>query len=269
MSIELIALDIDGTIRSNEYPVSDRTREAVEAVRRSGALVTLATGRMFYSAIAATTTLNITAPIVSYQGAHIARPDTSEVLWHRPLTPDMARKALSALSGWDREILACYDDEVYVDVTTPWIEGYSQRNHREIHVVDDLHDLAEAGLTRLVVVGEDDEIHKLVLRLSAQFNSSLQIIRSLPYLCEILHPRTGKDVALAWLCRHLGIPRERTAAFGNGREDAAMLRWAGVGVAVAGSDPVLFETADRIAPPPEEDGVAQILENLLKQGLVG
>ncbi len=269
MSYKLIALDIDGTIRSNEYPLSDRTRAAIEAVQESGALVTLVTGRMFQSALHATDGLPLICPIVTSQGAHVADPKTGEVLWHRPLTPPMVMDALRALATWDGEVLAHHGDVVYANVSTPWVEAYGQRNRGQIRVVDDLGDVACKGLTRLVAVGDEDDIRELELRLTAHFDSQLQITHSLPNLCEILHPETGKDKALAWLCQHLGVGREQTAAFGNGTEDIPMLRWAGVGAAVSGSAPELLRVADRVAPPMEEDGVAQVLEDWLRRGLVG
>jgi hydroxymethylpyrimidine pyrophosphatase-like HAD family hydrolase len=48
-----------------------------------------------------------------------------------------------------------------------------------------------------------------------------------------------------------------------------MLRWAGLGVAVADAVPEVLEAADMVAPRTEEDGVAQVLEQLLDQGLIG
>ena len=97
----------------------------------------------------------------------------------------------------------------------------------------------------------------------------LYVTRSLPHFCEILHPEGGKDRALAWLCRRLGVQRGETVAFGNGYNDVRMLRWAGLGVAVADAVPEVLEAADMVAPRTEEDGVAQVLEQLLDQGLIG
>jgi len=40
-------------------------------------------------------------------------------------------------------------------------------------------------------------------------------------------------------------------------------------VAVAGAVPEVLEVADRVAPSLEEDGAAQVLEELLDQGMIG
>ena len=99
MGYKLFALDIDGTIRSLDRPISKRTLAAVREVMRKGATVTLVTGRMFSSALLSAGELNITSPLVSFQGAHIADPDTREVLMHRPLTAAMRRGLRSSSSA--------------------------------------------------------------------------------------------------------------------------------------------------------------------------
>ena len=127
MTYKLIALDIDGTIRSDDYPLSSRTRNAIDRVREAGALVTVATGRIYRSALRASGELDITTPIASFQGAHIANPVTHEVLWHRPLTNSMTRMALAALTLQDigdarivlQEVLAGDADVVGVDTFGP------------------------------------------------------------------------------------------------------------------------------------------------------
>ncbi len=269
MEYKLIALDIDGTIRSNEHPLSKRTCRALEAAREAGAIVTIVTGRMYLSALHVTSDLNLQSPVATYQGAHIADPLTHRVMWHRPLTSQMLCDALDVADSGDNEILAHHRGHVYVGRTSEWIEAYVERNHVRVNVVDDLRSLGEEGVTRLIVGGDDDSVDRATLTLKETFDSRLQIVRSLPYFCEVLHPDTGKDVALERLCKMLGVPREDTVAFGNGDEDAAMISWAGLGVAIGDGTATAKAAADEVAPPLGEDGVAEVVERLLGKGLMG
>ena len=269
MSYRLVALDIDGTIRSNEYPISVRTREALDRVRAAGAAVTLATGRMFRSALKATAELNLTSPIVSFQGAHVADPRTHRVLWHLPLTARMARMALDAVAPWGMEVMAYRDSRVYVRELTPRLEGYGERNEVEMRAVGELAGLDDLRFTRLVVVGDPAEVERLDREMNAVFDGRLYVTRSLPHFCEVLNPRGGKDKALEWICRRLEIEPRETIAFGNGYNDVRMLRWAGLGVAIGGAVPEAVAAAGLVAPPIEEDGAAQVLEALLDAGQIG
>ena len=269
MSYKLIALDIDGTIRDTDHPISARTRSVVNKVSHTGAAVTLATGRMFQSALDSASELNLDSPIVSDQGAQITFPGNGKVLWHRPLTPNMASAALDALSTWDGDLLAFHGPQVYVDKLTPWIEGYGKRNHGTVNLVPNIKDTAIKSLTRLVAVGNENHIQALDKKLNETFGSQLHITRSLPYFCEILHPLAGKHNALAWLCNHFGISQNQVAAFGNGYNDVQMLSWAGLGVAVGDAVPEVLQVADLVAPVFKEDGAARVLEQLLVEGRFG
>ena len=266
---KLIALDIDGTIRSEKYPISDRTRSAVDGVREAGGMVTLATGRMFRSAVRQSAELKITTPIASFQGAQVSDPATGEVLWHMPLTTAMARSALDALHGWDVQVMGYRGDAVFVSELTQWTSGYGQRNGVEVNEVGDLAAFSANELTRLVVKGEDDVIERLETYLQSRFNSNLYVTRSLSYFCEILHPNSGKDKALKWLGDQMGIDQRETLVFGNGYNDVPMLRWGGDSVAVGDAVPQALEAADLVAPSIKEDGAAQVLEDFLSRGFIG
>ena len=268
MGYKLIALDIDGTIRSNEHPLSKRTCLALEAARSAGAIVTIVTGRMYLSALHVTADLDLQSPVATYQGAHIADPISHRVLWHRPLTSRMLDDVLDALEIGDHEILAHHRGHVYVDRVTEWIEAYVERNHVRMHVVDDLRSLGTEGVTRLIVGGEEDNVGRITAELKQTFDSRLQITRSLPYFCEVLHPDTGKDMALRRLCNLLGIRQKDTIAFGNGDEDAPVIAWAGLGVALSDGSPTAIAAANEVAPTLADSGVAHVVERLLRDGLL-
>jgi hydroxymethylpyrimidine pyrophosphatase-like HAD family hydrolase len=65
-----------------------------------------------------------------------------------------------------------------------------------------------------------------------------------------------KEAGLAALCAHLGVAPAEVLAIGDAESDAAMLRAAGVGVAVGDADAAAREAADWIAPSAAEFGVA-------------
>ena len=269
MTYKLIALDIDGTIRDREQPVSQRTIEAVQRARRMGAVVTVVTGRMFQSALQAVGDLELLTPIIVFQGAVIADPLSHEVIWHQPLTEKMVGTVLTALDHWDFEIVAHCGDDVFVNRASEWGDEYGVRNGVEVRVVADLRLIAGMGVTRLVAVGPEDAVAELTDRMNTQFGSSLQIARTLPFFCEILHPDASKAKALTKLCDGLGISASDVVAFGNGLEDLPVLEWAGLGIAVSDGHPDLLPRVQRLARPLYEDGVAQVIEDLLAKEKIG
>ena len=61
----------------------------------------------------------------------------------------------------------------------------------------------------------------------------------------------------------LSVAPEHIAAFGNGDNDADMLSFAGLGIAVANASEKCLAAADYICPKNDEHGVAQTIEKLL------
>ena len=86
----------------------------------------------------------------------------------------------------------------------------------------------------------------------------------------LLRHRNGlaipRAAALARVAGHLGIPAADVAAFGDMPNDVEMLRWAGLSYAMAGGHPEAIAAAKGVAPPCEQDGVAQVVEVLLASG---
>ncbi len=69
MNIRLVAIDLDDTLLDSGLQISPRCFAAIKAVREKGVLVTLATGRMFRSALPYARQLNMDIPLITYQGA--------------------------------------------------------------------------------------------------------------------------------------------------------------------------------------------------------
>ena len=73
----------------------------------------------------------------------------------------------------------------------------------------------------------------------------------------------NKGTGLISLGRLLGIRREEIMAFGDGDNDIAMLKEAGVGVAMANAEEAVKAAADYITLSNEEEGVADAIEKLI------
>ena len=81
---------------------------------------------------------------------------------------------------------------------------------------------------------------------------------------EVLEAGVHKGAAVRALAERLNLPMEQVMAIGDSGNDAAMLDFAGVGVAMGNGEEALKQKADLIAPTNEEGGVADMLELAIK-----
>ena len=113
---KLLALDLDGTLIGLDLTISDKTKSAIAQLMSLGIIVTIATGRMFQSARPFAQELNIESPIICYEGAMIADPASAEVLWHKPVPLELARRVIEIATNHNLHVNAYLDDELYVFV---------------------------------------------------------------------------------------------------------------------------------------------------------
>jgi Cof subfamily protein (haloacid dehalogenase superfamily) len=202
-------------------------------------------------------------PVICYQGAVVADPATDRFLRHVPIPVELARETIAALRAEGFHVNCYVNDELYVDRVTPEVERYASFQHLPIHEVGDLASWLSEPPTKLVTIGDPEQLDDLEARMKARFGGRLYISKSLPFFLEFASPDVTKGSGLEFVAEHLGFARERTIAFGDGENDVELLERAGFGVAVANAHPRVLAAADWVCPPAAEEGVAQVIEAVL------
>jgi Cof subfamily protein (haloacid dehalogenase superfamily) len=240
-----------------------RTREAIAAVRASGAHVIVATGRMFRSTRPYLAEAGLDDPVVCYQGAVVADPVTGEWLRHVPIPRPVALEAIDTLVAAGFHVNCYVDDELYVAKLTPEARAYAGFQHLDVHEVGDLRTWLSADPTKLIAVGDPAALDALEDVLKPHFQGRLFVSKSLPHFLEFAHPDVNKGSGLAFVAERLGFTPAETVAAGDGENDRELLDWAGFGVAVANAHEDILQRADLVVPSVHEEGIALLLEAYL------
>ena len=221
------------------------------------------TGRMFQSVRRYALEAGLEDPVICYQGAVVAEPQSGKWLRHVPIPLELARETIRVLND-EGFGLNCYvDDELYVAEITPEARRYADFQHLELHPVGDLLEWLHEPPTKLVVIDDPKILDALEARMKERFDGRLYISKSLPYFLEFASPDVTKASGLAFLADRLGFSRAKTVAFGDGENDVELLEWAGYGVAVENAHERVKAVANFVCPPVDEEGVAQVLEAYL------
>jgi len=218
---------------------------------------------MYQSAVRYAHDAGLDDPLVCYQGAVVADPQTGEFLRHVPIPLDLARDAIGQVEAAGYPLNVYVDDELYVARETPESDRYAKFQKLAVHAVGDLLAWLDRPPTKLVCVGDPLELDALEVRMKAHFDGRLFISKSLPHFLEFAHRDVTKGSGLEFLAGRLGFTREQTVAFGDGENDVELLEWAGYAVAVANAHPKALALADLVCPSVDEEGVAQVIEAYL------
>lgn len=265
MSIKLVALDLDDTLLDNKRRISPKTAELIKKVREKGILVTLATGRMYSSALFYAKRLDMELPLITYQGALVKNSASGEVLYYKPLDPESAGKIADFFRQNQVHYNAYLGDNLYMEKITPEGRDYIDLTGIEAKFAENLaEEVKRTGSVKLMAISYDEKkILDLEKKLRENYGEKFNITRSKPYFLEVMHGKANKAEALKVVAEHYGIHKEEVLAVGDSYNDIEMLRWAGIGVAVGNAPQLVKEAADYVTFSNEEEGVAWILQNLL------
>jgi Cof subfamily protein (haloacid dehalogenase superfamily) len=258
--VQAVACDLDRTLIGEDAVLRPRTRRVIARTRAAGIHVILVTGRMFQSVRRYALEARLDDPVVCYQGAVVAEPQTGRWLRHEPIPLELARETIGALHDEGFGMNCYVGDELYVAEITPEARRYADFQQLELHPVGDLLGWLADPPTKLVVIDDPEVLDRLKQRMLGRFDGRLYISKSLPYFLEFASPEVTKAAGLDFLAEHVGFARERTIAFGDGENDVELVEWAGYGVAVANAHDRVKEVADLVCPSVDDEGVAQVLE---------
>jgi Cof subfamily protein (haloacid dehalogenase superfamily) len=270
-AIRLVVLDIDGTIAGIENDISPVVQQVVQAVRRKGIQVAIATGRMFHSALRFYQTLQLDLPLMAYQGGLIQDPLSSKI--HRHWTLDSA-KALHLLDYFEEvdfkhhlSVHAYVNDQLYVRALTPETAQYCDRTGVTAIPMGDLRPLIqEQEPTKLLALSENaDHIDVLYTHLRSQYSpAELYLTKSIATFFEATNPLVNKGTAVQYVAEELlGLTAQQVLTIGDNFNDLEMLEYAGIGIAMGSAPLPVQAVADWVALDVEQDGAAIALEQLL------
>nr|WP_314844419.1 HAD family hydrolase [uncultured Microbacterium sp.] len=268
MALRLIATDLDGTLLTSAVGVSPRTRAALDAARERGIHVVPVTARQPIGLRTLAADAGFDGWALCSNGAYAVHLDDGRMLFAEELPPDTIRTLAEALG-------ASIPGLLFASVRDAGETFVAQHGYAQIAALSDhkrdprtmggvaLDEVLSAPSLKLVVRHPELAPPVLYDALRALDLTGFEATLSGAPFLEIMAQGVTKATGLARLCQHLEIDRADVIAFGDALNDVEMLRWAGHGVAMAGSDDVVTDAADETAASNDDDGVARVIERML------
>lgn len=260
VAIKLVACDLDGTLLNRRHMVSPGNREIIRRAVERGVVVTLATGRMFPSALPHAEALSIDVPIITYNGAMI-RMATGEVVNAEYIEPDVCRKVFAFCRARQLYLQVYRHDKLYFYSRDELASQYERAaGVTGFPVGEKLYELSEEVPKMLLITDSDEQSDRIVAELKELMGDAAYVTKSNPEYIEIIDPKVNKGVALRQLMERFKVREEEVMAIGDSNNDIAMFTAAGLKVAMANADAHIKALCDVVTLDCDADGVGAAIE---------
>ncbi|HEX3077291.1 MAG TPA: Cof-type HAD-IIB family hydrolase [Lachnospiraceae bacterium] len=262
-----IALDIDGTVTNSRKEITPKTLEAIRKAQESGIIVILASGRPTAGIHAIANKLELDkfgGYILAFNGARIINCKTDEIIYQdvlpKNIIPTIYKEAcdhqVGIITYEGNEVICGSKHDAYVDKE-------AQINNIHVTDVENFDEYVTFDVNKCLITGEPDFLADMEKEMQGKYGDQLSIYRSEPFFLEIMPNNVDKANSLQHLLAHLGLTKDELIAAGDGFNDLSMIKYAGLGVAMANAQEVVKENADYITLSNDDDGVAYIIEEFM------
>ena len=270
--IKLIALDLDGTVLTDNNTLSDRVKRSLEKAIQSGIEVVAASGRPYGSMPKNVLEIEGLNYSITSNGAAV-HDKSGRRIHSTPVSENDVISLLKITEGHDLIFEAYVDGLTYTDsryTSNPLKYGcseayvdYVKASHGHIDNMRDFIYNHRKELDSIEIICTDAKKRAYIRQLNSDNTSGFYITTSSENFIEFMDRSATKGSGVEWLCNHLDINKEHTCACGNADNDADMIEQAGLGAAVENASKLCLDCADIIVPTNNNDGVARLIEIIL------
>lgn len=275
--IKVFVTDMDGTLLNEDHIISPQVAEAIKTLQGQGIEFLIATGRSYHSANPLLAAHGIQAPMINLNGAIFT--DTQGQGHHPlPLETSTVDQMIDFLNQENIQYSLMTEDYYYLPNPEAFIQGVKAiikkgsqdlqsafKFETELDYVRDLADyrLNPDQLPLKIMVITEDLAAQAAFKDQFENQSSLDITSSGPDNLEVTHQQAQKGLALEKYVQSKGWTLADTATIGDSLNDRSMLRMSPLSFAMANASDDVKEMARYIAPANTEDGVAQVIYDIL------
>lgn len=264
----VLALDLDGTLTDSKKRISERTKESIDKFIAAGGTVALASGRPTFGVMPVAKILELDKKggyILSYNGGCFLDCKNNKQLFMKELTHEYLPILEKQAKEFGINLMTYNGDKAYaLDIDEQYYMIEININHFIRVKADPLTPQITFPIIKCLMTADGDYLAKVEKEMKKYWEGKLNIVRSEPYFLEVTEVGIDKASTITNMVKKLGKSVDNLICCGDGFNDLSMIRAAGIGVAMANAQERVRAAADYITKSNDEDGIADVVENLFK-----
>lgn len=274
MGIQLIALDLDGTLLNSAKQVTPHTFEVLEKAASKGVVIVPSTGRSIDGIPENIAKLPFVQYALTLNGAVVANIRTKEIVYQCNFSKEEALYLWDYIQKYDALCDCAIDGELYMEQETfSKLAEYGQSPERialmrstrkeTLNIQQML--MMETTKTAKMNLLFNDMQERARAKKELEQIPFVEVSSSLERNLELNRKGGNKGNGLLALAQYLGITREQIMACGDSDNDYSMIKAAGLGVAMENGLEEIKRIADKVTLSNDQDGVAYAIEQWVLQ----
>ena len=262
----LVISDFDGTLVNEDGTICEINKQAISKYVAAGGKFAISTGRLPNGILPRAQELDLKGAVSCCQGAVIVDIETKAVLFQRFIPNAVAIKICKKIEEMNLH-LHVYDVwNFYCNKDDEFLKWYEEVTRTKTNLVLDrpISDmLKETGMDvcKFIIMLPKEQAGEVMQKLKAENFEGCVITKSADYLVEVVNKNCSKGTSVEFLAKYYKIPLEKTIGVGDQWNDLAMVKTAGLGIAVNNADELLKTNADVVCEYTNEEGaIGRIIE---------
>ncbi len=264
-TIELVAIDMDGTLLDPGHKLTPRVKQAIAQARALGVHIVLTSGRPVPGLAPFLQELGIDGDddyCIACNGGLVQRIGPRETVVEYPLSFDdfvyceqVAREIGVHFQALDAQRMYTPNQDISIYTVADSHLSRMPLSYRRVADMD-----PRMSFIKLMMIDEPEVLDAAIARLPAALTERFAVLKSAPFFLEVFDHRAGKGPSLQKLAEHLGIDRANVMAIGDQENDLTMLQYAGTSVAMGNAIDAVKATARFETATNADEGVAKAIE---------
>lgn len=274
MAYKLVCVDIDGTLLNSKHKITEGTKASLLQAYQLGVEIVISTGRMYTDAKYYSNLIGVPSPVIASNGAFIKGKGAGEVIYKAVFGAQLSLELLEIFRKHDITPYFCTPHKFYygnvmfklVYLATTLLG--KRRNKLDIEYVFSWNRWREVLEQEQENIVKSEIIYRNPARVQELRKELRQVAKfttvdSSKYNVEITRRGTSKGKAVEILATLYGLQREEIICIGDSENDLSMIEYAGLGIAMGNSSPLVKEKADYITDSNDDDGVANAINKFV------
>ena len=276
MKYKMVCIDMDGTLRGKGKKISDFSKNIIKKAHDMGVEIVVTTGRLYNNAAYFSKLLGVDSPVIAANGAIVIDQKTNDIIYESAIPKEDCIKVLKILNKYNIPFHFHTTDTIYCN---NWFSKFAtkvymtkQVYYEHLHIKyftirtdkqwEEVFKKESGRIAKCIAFGPSSKsIEKVKAELSGLEN--IVFFGSGNHSIEINFKGVSKGNSVKVLSEKYGIKREELICIGDNENDISMIKYAGLGIAMANAIDEVKEAAQYVTDTNKNDGVAKAIKKFI------